>query len=154
MEPKEETGTRSPGPTTDYLEVGLNSVLGLTAVSESLDEVRFDMPVTPACMQPFGYVHGGATLALLEACASRGAELATDMDVELCFGIHADIAHVKNCQGGTVHGCARLIGEEDVGRRGRKQHWRVEATDDAGDIMSEGTFTTQIVPLDYLASKT
>ena len=137
----------------DPLTVGLNGLLGLNVVEEDRDTVRMDMPVSSSCLQPFGFVHGGATLALLEAAASRGAELRCNLGCERPFGTHVDITHVKNCRQGTVHGTAVFESEQDLGERGTRQTWRVQATDDSGAVMSTGTLETRIVPLAYLESK-
>ena len=137
----------------EYLDTGLNERLGLVEVDDSPEAVHLDMPVTDACMQPFGYVHGGATLALLEAAASWGARLRCDLDTMRPFGTHMDVHHIRSCTQGTVHGAAILASEEDLGPAGTRQVWEVSATDDAGRQLSVGTFTTRIVSLDYLESK-
>lgn len=136
-----------------YRGIGLNGTLQFKVTEDGTERVCMDMPITSKCFQPFGYVHGGATLALLEAAASRGAELRTDLDTQRPFGTHVDVHHVRNCREGVVHGVAELVSEEDLGDRGTKQVWNVTATDDAGNLMSTGTFTTRIVPLAYLEQK-
>ena len=135
------------------LASGLNGMLGIRLVQGDADFVRMDMPVTTACLQPFGYVHGGATLALLEAAASLGAELRCNLECERPFGSHMDVRHVRSCREGTVHATASLASEENLGERGSRQVWDVHATDDAGDLLSAGTFVTRIVSFDYLAAK-
>ena len=137
----------------NHLEEGLNGLLGFASVSESPTQVRLDMPVSPSCMQPFGYVHGGATLTLLEAAGSWGARLRCNLETHRPFGTHMDVHHVRACQGGTVHGVATLAEEQDLSERGTRQVWDVSATDDDGNLLSTGTFTTRIVPLDYLSTK-
>ncbi len=128
------------------MRTGLNALLGMRVVLDGPDEVAIDMPVGDACLQPFGFVHGGATLSLLEAAGSRAAELRCNLDEQLPFGVHMDVRHKKSCRAGTVHARATLQCEQDLGERGTRQEWRVVATDDAGDVMSEGTFVTRIVP--------
>ena len=137
----------------DYLHTGLNNQLGFVEVDYSPEAVHLDMPVTDACMQPFGYVHGGATLTLLEAAASWGARLRCDLQTHRPFGTHMDVHHVRACTQGTVHGAAVLSDEQDLGPKGTRQVWDVSATDDAGNLLSVGTFTTRIVSLSYLQSK-
>lgn len=134
-------------------EQGLNGCLQFQLIEDGTDRVRMDMPVTPDCLQPFGYVHGGATLALLEAAGSRGAEMRCNLETHRPFGVHMDVKHVHNCNKGTVHALAEIASEEDLGNRGTMQVWHVCATDDNGTIMSEGTFATRIVPLAYLQQK-
>lgn len=133
--------------------IGLNGMLQIVVVEDSAERVCMDMPVTSKCLQPFGYVHGGATLALLEAAGSRAAELRCNLDTQRPFGTHMDVHHIRNCREGTVHGAAEFMSEEDLGERGTKQTWQVAATDDGGNTLSTGTFTTRVVPIDYLEQK-
>lgn len=131
----------------------LNAQLGMVVVESGPERVLIDMPVGERCLQKFGYVHGGATLALLEAAGSVGAEMLCDLERERPFGVHMDVRHLNSCTHGMVHGLAELAGQQDLGKRGSRQSWRVTATDDEGNVMSAGTFDTRIVPLDYLQTR-
>lgn len=122
--------------------------LGIRFTVETPDYVEASMPLSPRLHQPFGFVHGGVTLALLETVASKGAELRCDFDTSLPFGIHTDIRHRKSAQAGTLRGVAKLNREEGI-----KQFWDVAAYDDEGDIISDGVFMTKVVPLTRLAEK-
>ena len=127
---------------------GLISLLGIRFTEATPERCEAVMPITDAVLQPFGFVHGGATLALLETVASRAAELRADLETERPFGTRVDVRHRKSGRAGSVRGVAELERVEDV-----KQIWRVNAYDDEGDVMSTGTFETKIVPLAYLAEK-
>lgn len=127
---------------------GLISLLGIRFTEATPERCEAVMPITDAVLQPFGFVHGGATLALLETVASRAAELRADLETERPFGTRVDVRHRKPGRAGSVRGVAELERVEDV-----KQIWRVNAYDDEGDVMSTGTFETKIVTLAYLAEK-
>ena len=105
----------------------LLDTLGITTISVEKNRVEMRMPVRPEIYQPHGFLHGGATIALLESCASRAGEELTDFDKELIFGLETTI--------------------------GRKQFWHVIATDELGDTISEGTFITKIVTKEHFAEK-
>ena len=49
--------------------------LNITYVSQAVDCVEATMPVDEGVKQTFGYLHGGATIALLETLVSQGAAL-------------------------------------------------------------------------------
>lgn len=132
--------------------MALLDTLKITIESVTPDRVEMSMPITPEVHQPHGFLHGGATIALLESCASYGAEARCDFDKELPFGLETTIRHKKPGKSGTLHGVAELDREEPS-YGGRKQFWHVIATDDAGDTVSEGTFTTKIVTLEHFAEK-
>ena len=127
---------------------GLISLLGIRFTEATPERCEAVMPITNAVLQPFGFVHGGATLALLETVASRAAELRADLETERPFGTRVDVRHRKSGRAGSVRGVAELERVEDV-----KQIWRVNAYDDEGDVMSTGTFETKIVTLAYLAER-
>jgi len=125
---------------------GFNEVLGFTYTVQSPEHIEAIMPITDNLRQPFGVVHGGVTIALLEAVASQGAALMADFEVEVPFGIEANIRHRKSGKEGSMRGVATLNRIE-----GSKQIWDVVAYDDEGDVMSDGTFTTKIVSYERLA---
>ena len=127
---------------------GLIGALGIEVAIEEPGRVEAVMPITPQVKQPYGFVHGGATLALLETVASIGVGHMANLEVERPFGIHMDARHFKAGVAGSVRGVAELDRTE-----GNKQFWRVAAYDDAGDVMTAGTFMTKIVSLERLAEK-
>lgn len=127
---------------------GFSSTLGIEYTEESATRVVAVMPITPEILQPFGFVHGGATIALLESVASVGAEASVDLDCERPFGIEVTVRHRKSGTSGTLTGIAELDRVE-----GSKQFWTVAAYDDEGDVVSDGVIMTKIVSLERLAEK-
>ncbi len=133
---------------------GLNHTLGIhfTKVEQGLVEAV--MPITAALLQPFGFLHGGATIALLESVASAGGELVCDLETEQPFGVESTIRHKKSGrEGDTARGVAKLVDRKPSTKVGYKLYWDVTAYDGAGDVLSEGTFVVKVVPKDYLAQK-
>lgn len=126
--------------------MSFNELLGITFPEASGTLVRGELPITDAIRQPFGFVHGGATIALLEAAASLGTGLQTDLSRELSFGVNVNVTHRKSGVDGTLHGVAALDREEKSSKGYRKLFWNVCARDDAGDVISEGTVMCMIVP--------
>lgn len=134
--------------------MALVDTLHIRVVSADKNRVEATMPITPDLYQPFGFLHGGATIALLETVASVGTEENTDFETERPFGIDVQVRHRKSGKDGTLRGVARLDREERSERTGAvKQYWSVAAYDDAGDVVSDGVIMTKIVSLDYLAQK-
>lgn len=126
--------------------VGLAAFLDMECLSESPERVELRMPITSRILQPFGFVHGGATIALIETAASRAAVLMADLENERPFGIESQIRHRKSGKQGFVRAVAELDHCEK-----NKQFWNVAAYDDEGDVMSDGVFVTKIVSLERLA---
>ena len=130
------------------LQSYLHETLGIEFTQKSTTHLEAIMPITERIMQPFGFVHGGATAALLEGVASMGAILMADLSKERAFGVEARIRHRKSGVSGTLRGVATLNHCE-----GSDQYWDVAAYDDEGDVISEGVFITKIVSLERLAEK-
>ena len=128
--------------------MALVDTLHIAITSESETRVEATMPITPDLYQPFGYLHGGATIALLETVASVGTERNTDFDKERPFGIDVHVRHWKSGKTGTLRGVAELDRRE-----GTKLFWNVAAYDDEGDLISDGVVMTKIVSLERLAQK-
>lgn len=134
--------------------MGLNETLHIDIVASSKNKVEATMPVTSDLYQPFGFLHGGATIALLESAASRGAEENANFDTERPFGVDVHVRHKKSGKSGVLRGVAQLAREETSERTGAvKQFWNVAAYDDEGDVVSEGVIVTKIVSLEYLERK-
>lgn len=127
-------------------ESGLFELLDMEYLVDEPEHVEVRMPITSRILQPFGFVHGGATIALIETAASRGATLMADLETERPFGIESKIRHRKSGKQGWVRAVAKLDHCEK-----NKQFWDVAAYDDEGDVMSDGVFVTKIVTLERLA---
>lgn len=125
--------------------------IGIEFIEASAQRVTAVMHVDARFHQPFGFVHGGVTLALLESVASKGAEFYADLECERPFGIHIDVGHRKSAREGMLRGVAEFDHAE--GFENRTQVWRVAAFDDVGDVVSEGTFKTKVVTLERLRQK-
>lgn len=127
---------------------GFASALGIRVTRAERECVEAVMPITDTIKQPFGFVHGGATLALLESVASLGTQIACDLDAVLPFGVHVDVVHRKPGVAGSVRGVARFDREEPSHGKagGYKHYWAVTAYDDGGDVMSEGVVVIRVVP--------
>lgn len=126
----------------------LTDTLRIVTTMENESHVEATMPITPEFHQPFGFLHGGATIALLETVASVGTERNTDFDKERPFGIDVHVRHRKSGKSGTLRGVADL-----ARREGNKLFWTVVAYDDEGDVVSDGEIMTKIVSLERLAEK-
>lgn len=128
--------------------MALTDVLHIETVSASEGRVEATMPITPDVFQPFGFLHGGATISLLETVASVGAEMLADLDRERPFGIDVQVRHRKSGKAGMLRGIAELDRTE-----GSKRFWNVTALDDEGDVVSDGVIVTKTVTLERLAQK-
>ena len=97
------------------------------------------MAVNESNCQPYGYLSGGASLALAETLAGEGsAALCPD---NVCVGINVSGHHVKAVKvGDTVTAKATIV------QNGRALHvWNVELTDSQGDLVSTVVVTNYVI---------
>ncbi|MDR0515125.1 MAG: PaaI family thioesterase [Coriobacteriaceae bacterium] len=127
---------------------GLTALLGIKTITSGKEHVEMDMSITPQLQQIYGYLHGGATIALLESAASLGAVNRADLSKGRAFGVEVKVRHRKSGKRGTIRGVADLECFDD----GRLV-WKVAAYDEEGDVISDGTVTTKYVTYERLAEK-
>jgi len=67
------------------------------------------MPVDHRTIQPFGLLHGGASVALAETLGSVAANLCVDREKKMCVGLEINANHIRPVTNGFVYGTARSI---------------------------------------------
>ena len=63
------------------------------------------MPVTDKVKQPFGYLHGGASLALGETACSMGAANLIDTNQYIPLGLEMNANHIRSTREGCNCNC-------------------------------------------------
>ena len=135
-------------------DCGFNKLMGVRIVEVAKDHAEAELTIGPEHLQPHGFLHGGATLALLEVAASAATCANADLETQLPFGVGIHVRHRKAGVAGVIKAVARLNHQEISSYSGAlKQTWDVAAYDEAGDVISEGTFDSKIVSREYYASK-
>ena len=104
---------------------GLADVLGIEVLELTPTRVVATMPVDERTRQPFGILHGGASVALAETVASLGAVMNTDLERSTAVGLEINANHLRAKRDGTVRATALPI---HVGRS--TQVWEVRIVDE------------------------
>ena len=86
---------------------GLNEKMGIELVEISAERVVATMPVE-GNTQPYGLLHGGASVVLAETLGSVGSALHAHPD-RLSVGIEINATHHRSATSGTVTGTATAI---------------------------------------------
>lgn len=117
----------------------LHEVLGMELLPSEPGKARMRMAVVHAVCQPFGYLSGGASLALAETVAGYGS-LGICAEGEVPLGVQVSANHVHAVPlGGAVTAEATLIS------RSRRLHvWNVDITDEVGALVSTARVTNLI----------
>ena len=121
---------------------GLMDSLGIEIVALDPARVVATMPVDRRTHQPFGLLHGGASVALAETVASIGASLNVDRARSMAVGLEINANHVRAVRDGTVTGVGTPL---HVGRA--TQVWEVRISDASGRLVCVSRCTLAVVPL-------
>jgi len=91
-------------------EKNMGHALDISFTSFKSDEIKATMPVNENTIQPFGLLHGGASVALAETLASIGAWLNIEKEGKTAVGVEINANHVRAAQkGGVVHGISKPV---------------------------------------------
>jgi len=114
--------------------------LGMLITEVGDDFLRGTMPVDARTKQPFGLLHGGASVALAESLGSLAGNLCID-DSEMAVGLDINANHVRAVTEGVVTGTARPL---HIGRS--TQVWDIRIEDERGRLVCISRLTLAVVP--------
>ena len=117
--------------------------LGLVFDGVGEDWLRCRMPVEPRTHQPYGRLHGGASVVLAETVASMAGTMVVDQERFVAVGMEINANHIRPAFTGWVHATAR---PEALGRT--TQVWSVRVEDDAGKLVCIVRMTAAVIALD------
>lgn len=120
---------------------GLAVALGIEIEQLSRECVVATMPVDDRTRQPFGLLHGGASIALAETVASFGAIMHVDRDRFAAVGLEINGNHLRGKTDGMVRATAVPV---HVGRS--TQVWTIDIADEEGRLVCVSRCTLAIVP--------
>jgi 1,4-dihydroxy-2-naphthoyl-CoA hydrolase len=112
--------------------------LGIEFTEIGENFIRAKMPVDHRTVQPYGILHGGASVALAETLGSVAAQITVGFD-RPCVGVEINANHLKSVTTGFVHGTAKPI------RLGKNVHvWNIEILDDQENLICVSRLTVLI----------
>jgi len=124
----------------------LGESLGIRIVELGEDFVRGTLPVDARTHQPYGLLHGGASVALAETLGSLAAMLTLDASVEAAVGLDINANHVRGVKSGIVTGTARAL---HLGRS--TQVWEIRIEDERQKLVCISRLTVAVVPRQVVA---
>ena len=119
----------------------LSEALGIEFTEAGPDFLRGRMPVDERTRQPYGLLHGGASVALAETLGSAAGNHCLDGDRSIAVGLEISANHLRPVTQGGVTGTARPI---HIGRS--TQVWDIRIEDDAGHMTCISRLTLAVVP--------
>jgi len=118
----------------------LDTHLGIEITEIGADYLRGTMPVDERTRQPFGLLHGGASVSLAETLGSVAANLCLDGTRSYAVGQEINANHIRSARSGKVTGTARPV---HLGSR--SQVWDIRIEDDAGRLTCVSRLTMSVL---------
>lgn len=127
----EQLNQRSQG--TMVAHIGIR----FTALNE--ESIEALMPVDSRTRQPFGLLHGGASVVLAETLGSMAGYLCTEGEQQV-VGLEVNANHLRSARDGEVRGICRAL---HIGRG--HQVWQIEIFDVSGRLCCTSRLTTAVI---------
>lgn len=122
------------------INLGIEKVLGIRIIAIGPDFICGEMPVDERTRQPFGILHGGASIVLAETLGSWASYMIASDDPEArVAGIEVSGSHVRAVSSGVVTAVARPV------RLGRSVHfWRIDIHDQENNLCCSAKLTVKV----------
>lgn len=118
----------------------MQGAIGIRISEIGDDFLRGTMPVDARTKQPFGLLHGGASVALAETLGSMAGWMCLPDDGSRCVGLEINANHLKAMRDGEVTGTARPL---HLGRS--TQVWEIRITDSEDALVCISRLTLAVV---------
>ena len=114
--------------------------LGIVFTAIGEDYIQATMPVDHRTHQPYGLLHGGASVALAETLGSVAAHCCIDTTIQYCVGLDINANHVKGIKQGTVTGITKPI------HIGKRTHvWEIRITNEQNELICISRITMAVI---------
>ena len=114
--------------------------LGIEITEVGEDYLKATMPVDDRTRQPYGLLHGGASVVLAETLGSVGAAFVVDRNKYDCVGLEINANHLRGVREGIVTGIARPI---HIGKT--TQVWDIRIHDNRDKIVCISRITIAVL---------
>lgn len=118
----------------------LNEALGITFTQVGEDYLEATMPVDHRTHQPFGLLHGGASVALAETLGSVAAMMCVDQTKQYCVGLDINANHIRAVRNGVVTGVTRAL---HVGKK--TQVWEIRISNELNELVCVSRITMAVL---------
>ncbi len=126
----------------EYASNSIIGELGIEFMDYGDDYLTARMPVNHKTVQPYGILHGGASVTLAETVGSMAAELVIEnRDTHIPVGVEINANHLSSVSEGYVFATARPV------RIGRTlQVWNIEIKNENNKMICVSRLTMAVVP--------
>ena len=115
--------------------------IGIEIVEVTKEKVTATMPVHGPTRQPYGLLHGGASVVLAETVASLGSMNLVDAETEAAVGLEINANHIRSMRDGKVIAVGKPL------HIGRTTHiWEINITDgETGKLVCVSRCTIAVI---------
>lgn len=133
-----------PEATTDRINAmskgNMLEHLGIVCTEVGSDYITATMPVDHRTQQPYGLLHGGASVVLAESLGSIAAHCMIDPQKQYAVGLDINANHIRGVKSGIVTGITKAI------HIGRKTHvWEIKIHNENDKLVCISRITMAIV---------
>jgi 1,4-dihydroxy-2-naphthoyl-CoA hydrolase len=114
--------------------------IGIEFTGIGNDYIEARMPVDKRTHQPFGLLHGGASVALAETLGSMAAACCIDLEKQFCVGLEINANHVKGVKTGIVKGITKPI---HIGKK--TQVWEIRISNEKDELVCISRITMAVL---------
>jgi 1,4-dihydroxy-2-naphthoyl-CoA hydrolase len=115
--------------------------LDINFIEAGDDFLRATMPVDSRTHQPYGLLHGGASVVLAETMGSVASMMCLDPKENAAVGLDINANHVRGVKNGLVIGTVRPL------HIGRSTHvWDIQIENEAGKLVCISRLTVAVIP--------
>jgi len=114
--------------------------IGIEFTAIGQDHLEAKMPVDSRTHQPFGLLHGGASVALAETMGSVAATCCVDTSRQFCVGLEINANHIRSVRKGFVKGITKPI---HIGKK--TQVWEIRIMNDQEDLVCISRITLAVL---------
>ena len=118
----------------------MTSAIGIEITDLGEDFICGKMPVDHRTKQPFGLLHGGASVTLAETLGSIGGGIKVYNNNETVVGIEINANHLKSVRDGWVFGKATSI---QINKK--IQVWEIKITNEKNELICISRLTLAIL---------
>ncbi|MGB3598044.1 MAG: hotdog fold thioesterase [Pseudomonas neustonica] len=120
----------------------INTLLDVRIEDYGDDWITASMPVDKRTHQPYGILHGGASVVLAESLGSMASYLCIDSSRFYCVGLEVNANHLKAVKSGRVTAIAKPV------HLGRTTHvWDIRLSNEEGALTCISRLTMAVVPV-------
>lgn len=126
----------------------IHDALGIEVTEVGDDYIIGRMPVDERTVQPYGILHGGASVVLAESLGSIASHYVVDTSKYATVGLDINANHLRPVRSGYVYGKATPI------HLGRKIHvWDIEIKSESGKLVCKSRLTISVLKKEELVGR-